>query len=57
MISRSIFKQIELSVKSVKGFRQVEGTSLKLGTSLLFCLTDAIYPIKDGVYAAPIAGI
>ncbi len=55
------FGEIKLSktaddAKSVKGFRAVEGASLKLGASLLLCLADAVYPIKDGVYAAPIAG-
>ncbi|MCR5078985.1 MAG: ATP-binding protein [Bacilli bacterium] len=44
--------------KAIKAFKQVEGTSYNLGTSLLICSTDKVYPIVKGqVYAIPIAGI
>lgn len=43
--------------KAVKAFSQLDGSEYGRGKRLLFCNTDAIYPLGGEAYAVPIAGI
>jgi len=41
----------------VKGFKQLNNTSYQIGSKVIICNTDSIYPLDDDVYVLPIAGI
>lgn len=43
--------------KAVKSFSQLDGSKLGKGARLLICNTDMVYPLGDGAYAVPVAGI
>ncbi len=42
---------------SVKAFKCLENTNHALGTSGIICNTDIIYPLGEGIYVFPLAGI
>lgn len=48
---------ISYSKKAVSSFDAIKQTRYQLGTGLIICNTNTIYPIEKGVYAVPIAGI
>ena len=45
------------SNNNIKGFKALENTKYKIGTSCVICLNDSIYKINDNVYALPISVI
>lgn len=42
---------------AVKSFKQLNNTQYQIGAKAIICNTDTIYPLEDGVYVLPIAGI
>ena len=42
---------------AVKGFKQLDKTSYNIGAKVIICNTDVVYPLEDGVYVLPLAGI
>ena len=45
------------SNNNIKGFKALENTKYKIGTSCVICLNDSICKINDNVYALPISVI
>lgn len=43
--------------KSVKAFSQISNTKYHIGTGLIVCNTDSVYPVDKDIFAVPIAGI
>lgn len=41
----------------IKSFLQLDNVALTKGKRLLICLTDTVYPLGEGAYAVPVAGI
>lgn len=48
---------ISFNNSSVKGFKQLDKTQYQIGSKAIICNTDTIYPLDDGVYVLPLAGI
>lgn len=48
---------VRFSSSDIKGFKQLDGSSYKLGEGAIVCNTDVVYPVEKGVFALPIAGI
>ncbi len=48
---------IAFNMSAVGGFKCVENTRYSLGTSGIICNTDVVYPLSEGIYAFPLAGI
>lgn len=48
---------IKFNHSHVKAFSQLSKTKYKIGTSVIVCNTETIYPIEDNIYVIPISGI
>jgi len=48
---------ITFNNKAVKGFKQLDSTKYKIGSKVIICNTDSVYPLEEGVYVLPLAGI
>lgn len=48
---------MKFTMKAVKGFRQLDSTKYVIGAKAILCNADGVYPLEDGVYVLPIAGI
>lgn len=48
---------INFNNNAVKGFKQLDKTKYQIGSKLIICNTDTAYPLNDGVYVLPLAGI
>ena len=48
---------VKFNETSVKGFKQINDTKYDIGTACVLCNTEAIYKIKDNIYAIPISSI
>ncbi len=45
---------VSFSSKDVRGFKKLEESNYKIGTSYIICNTPTIYKVKENVYALPI---
>jgi len=48
---------ISFTNKAVKGFKQLDNTNYQIGSKVIICNTDTVYPLDDDVYVLPLAGI
>lgn len=48
---------INFNNSAVKGFKQLDGTKYQIGSKVIICNTDTVYPLDDDVYVFPLAGI
>ena len=48
---------ISFNNSAVKSFKQLDKTEYQIGAKVIICNTDTIYPLDDGVYVLPLAGI
>ncbi len=48
---------ITFNMSAVAGFKCLENTKYVLGTSIILCNTDVVYPLEKDIYAFPLAGI
>lgn len=48
---------ISFNNRAVKSFKQLDKTNYNIGAKVIICNTDTIYPLDDGVYVVPLAGI
>lgn len=48
---------INFNNSAVKGFSQLDKTQYNVGSKVIICNTDAVYPLDNDVYVIPLAGI